>query len=53
MMLMRLSCDQVVKRWEHLPFTFFHGPVFFVGKLGGGFKHVLFAPLFGEDFQFD
>ena len=22
-------------------------------KLGGGFKHFLFSPLFGEDFQFD
>ena len=21
--------------------------------LGGGFKHFLFSPLFGEDFQFD
>ena len=21
--------------------------------LGGGFKHLLFSPLFGEDFQFD
>ena len=28
----------------------------FQGKtsnLGGGFKHFLFSPLFGEDFQFD
>ena len=23
------------------------------GNLGGGFKYVLFSPLFGEDFQFD
>ena len=22
-------------------------------KLGGGFKYLLFSPLFGEDFQFD
>ena len=22
-------------------------------NLGGGFKHLLFSPLFGEDFQFD
>ncbi len=22
-------------------------------QLGGGFKHFLFSPLFGEDFQFD
>ena len=22
-------------------------------QLGGGFKYVLFSPLFGEDFQFD
>ena len=22
-------------------------------KLGGGFKHFLFSPLFGEDFQLD
>ena len=22
-------------------------------KTGGGFKHVLFSPLLGEDFQFD
>ena len=23
------------------------------GTVGGGFKHFLFSPLFGEDFQFD
>ena len=24
-----------------------------IGKLGGGFKHFLFSPLFGEDSHFD
>ena len=24
-----------------------------ISFLGGGFKYVLFSPLFGEDFQFD
>ena len=23
------------------------------GELGGGFKYLLFSPLFGEDFNFD
>ena len=24
-----------------------------INDLGGGFKYLLFSPLFGEDFQFD
>ena len=28
-------------------------PRTFITSLGGGFKYVLFSPLFGEDFQFD
>ena len=29
------------------------GPGMLMTELGGGFTHVLFSPLFGEDFQFD
>ena len=34
----------------------FHRKIYYniyIYKLGGGFKYVLFSPLFGEDFQFD
>ena len=36
-----------------IPTHFFLGGVPFAGYLGGGFKYVLFTPLFGEDTQFD
>ena len=32
---------------------FHHFPASFNVQLGGGFKHFLFSPLFGEDFPFD
>ena len=33
--------------------TFFWGPTFSLGFLGGGFEDFLFSPLFGEDSHFD
>ena len=35
------------------PSNFFFGEDLHHEYLGGGFKYFLFAPLFGEDFQFD
>ena len=39
---------------DHISYVFMYIYIFtYTQKLGGGFGYVLFAPLLGEDFQFD
>ena len=38
-------------KWGEVLWTYFAGDLFGYPKLGGGFKHFLFSPLFGEDYR--
>ena len=50
------SCFFCSESWENSDldwYLFIFGNFWCHSKLGGGLKHFLFSPLFGEDFQFD